>query len=103
MIRHGEGVRYFHPKVRQRRRRLRFQPGFDNAEGVGYFHPKVRQRRRRSLISTQGSTTPQAFANFSPRLERSDYLGLAPEKSFTTLKGFGNWRTLSGFTSVLCF
>jgi len=44
-----------------------------NAEGRWKLQPK--ERRRRWLISAQG--TPKAFANFSPRLERSDYLGLS--------------------------
>ena len=45
-------------------------------------------RRRRSLISAQG-------------LERSDNPGYESPKCDETLKGFGGWRTLSGFKKNL--
>src|SRR5829696_5180492 len=44
--------------------------------------------------------TPKAFANSSPGLERSDNPGLANLETYKTLKGFGNWRTLSGFRFI---
>jgi hypothetical protein len=47
------------------------------------------------------SLTPKAFANFSPGLERCDNPGIANKKQVQTLKGFGNWRTLSGFNAPL--
>jgi hypothetical protein len=40
--------------------------------------------------------TPKALANCSPGLERSDNPGIDDETRTETLKGFGNWRTLSG-------
>jgi hypothetical protein len=46
-------------------------------------------------------TTLKAFANSSPRLERSDNLGECKQQKDRTLKGFGNWRTLSGLNSFL--
>jgi hypothetical protein len=41
--------------------------------------------------------TPKAFANSSPALERSDNAGEAIKNQRTTLKGFANRGTLSGF------
>jgi hypothetical protein len=41
--------------------------------------------------------TPEALANFSQWLERSDNHGITIYKGDGTLKGFGSWRTLSGF------
>src|ERR1043166_4465733 len=52
----------------------------------------------------QFELTPKALANFSPGLERSDNPGFSRLKSDQTLKGFGDWRTLSGLTvSLLVF
>jgi hypothetical protein len=41
--------------------------------------------------------TPEAFANFSPGLERKREPWDIIFKSRPTLKGLGGWRTLSGF------
>src|SRR6185369_4609735 len=49
------------------------------------------RRRDRNL----NAITPKAFANFSPGFELARTLGLS-QKSVLTLKGFLNWRTLSG-------
>jgi len=49
-----------------------------------------------SLAMPQFELTPKALANFSPGLERSDNPGNANQQKDRTLKGFGNWRTLSG-------
>ena len=40
--------------------------------------------------------TPKAFANFSPGFEHRENPG-NNFKSRSTLKGLGDWRTLSGF------
>jgi len=40
--------------------------------------------------------TPKALANASPGLERSDNPGECKQQKDRTLKGFGDWRTLSG-------
>jgi hypothetical protein len=44
----------------------------NNAQGVRQFQPKERSNSSGSVFV---KTTPKAFANFSPRLERSDNLG----------------------------
>src|SRR5215203_921042 len=48
-------------------------------------------------------TTPKAFANSSPRLERSDNLGIDHKNNHLTLKGFANHLTLSGLNGDLKF
>ena len=45
----------------------------------------------------QFEITPKALANFSPGFERSREPWELNKKSDQTLKGFGNWQTLSGF------
>jgi hypothetical protein len=49
----------------------------------------------------QFEITPEAFANFSPGLERSDNPGNVNKKSGVTLKGFAARETLSGFSRDL--
>ncbi len=44
--------------------------------------------------------TPKAFTNCSPGLERSDNPGYEFQVDAKTLKGFGKWRTLSGFIQI---
>jgi hypothetical protein len=53
-------------------------------------------------ILSSGSVwiTPKAFANFSPGFEHRENPGLQNE-NFSTLKGFGGWRTLSGFNQKM--
>jgi hypothetical protein len=46
--------------------------------------------------------TPEAFANVSPGFERSENTGYEIINCDKTLKGFGGWRTLSGFRPWLC-
>ena len=64
------------------------------AEGSRYLNQSVLTPKLSYF--DQPVLTPKAFANFSPRLERSDYLGLAHPHSLSTLKGFLSSRTLSG-------
>jgi hypothetical protein len=45
-------------------------------------------------------STPKAFANFSPGLERSDNPGKAATTIASTLKGFAARGTLSGFNHI---
>jgi hypothetical protein len=45
--------------------------------------------------------TPQALANFSPELARSDNRGGSKVYRVVTLKGLANCRTLSGFNGSL--
>jgi len=45
--------------------------------------------------------TPKAFANCSPVFEAKREPWVAIHRSNGTLKGFGSWRTLSGFGSLL--
>jgi hypothetical protein len=47
-----------------------------------------------------GITTPKAFANFSPGLERQDNPGAAMRTGGKTLKAFANSRTLAGFKKI---
>jgi len=54
---------------------------------------------RRALV--QFENTPKAFANLSPGFERSENPGVTSTKVVPTLKGFGDWRTLSGFIHSL--
>ena len=46
-------------------------------------------------------TTPKAFANFSPGLERSDNPGTPIRNKSKTLKALANGRTLSGFNKTI--
>ena len=45
--------------------------------------------------------TPKAFANFSPGFELARTLGMSTLKCVSTLKGFANRGTLSGFIAIL--
>ena len=45
------------------------------------------------------NSTPKAFANFSPGLERSDNPGKTATTIDSTLKGFAARGTLSGFNA----
>jgi hypothetical protein len=47
--------------------------------------------------SNPSALTPKALANFSPGFEHRENPGLLHRKIAQTLKGFGNWRTLSAF------
>jgi hypothetical protein len=48
----------------------------------------------------QSTQTPEAFANSSPGLERSDNPGVRLTNSLQTLKGFLSRRTLSGLIVI---
>jgi len=53
----------------------------------------------------QFEITPQAFANFSPRLERSDNPGLDHHNRHLNPERVRHWQTLSGFARpyLICF